>query len=178
MRQSTFFRGISILVFSVFFFGCNYMAFLQGPEGPQGPPGEDPTEGPATITGTITFDYDTGYFDFDGKPYYVLIDNNNDLTDGVVKSKHGTIPGTSGDTSYVTQFNYYVKDVQEGAYYVFAYVDVNEDGSYNKNDDYGNYYGVRNYEYQYDGVIPGGANAAVSDTGYVVFDISLAVPGT
>lgn len=110
-----------------------------------------------------------------GTPFHVLVlaagTTLDPTTDGEVDSVptvaryDGTFPGGVGDWSYTA--NYQITDVPAGLYYVFTWIDMNDDGSFTSASDACVFYdGAYNPSAQ-----PDVANVLVPEAGIVDVDL-------
>lgn len=181
---------LPILMVAVFVLaGCDLLQGPAGPAGPEGPAGADLTAGPASVTGTVSIENQGNPLDPAGLTYYVLLDDNDDPTDGSVLETSGTVPGVAGDGTAVFGFTYLISNLAAGDYYLFAYLDSDGSGQWNgivgadgqigtQDDEYANFFGTVDTDFaNNDTLRPAGPNIAVPETGYVSVDVAIVLPG-
>lgn len=135
---------------------------------------------PSVLTGDIRSE--DQYVMYNGLPYELYVDTDDDPTNGYVKKQSGVFPGSTEDLINLHEFNYRISDVPEGIYYVYLWVDRNEDGfDYLPQQDdgmdmstiYGDF-GDGTFEYPYyyqDGTPPPVPNVEIDGSGYSVADL-------
>lgn len=182
--------ALPILMVAMFVLaGCDLLQGPAGPAGPEGPAGADLTAGPASVVGAVSLESQGNPLDPAALTYYVLLDDNEDPTDGSVAETSGTVPGTPGDGTLVFEFTYTMSDVPAGDYYLFAYLDSDGNGQWNgivgadsqigtQDDEYANFFGTVDTDFANDDTLrPAGPNIAVPETGYVSADVAILLPG-
>ena len=136
-------------------------------------------ESPVTVmvTGTIypyefrpvngfVIENELGFGSADGHNYTITIFTDDGETHTTVKEITKTVPGNIG-------FNYVIEDVPAGIYYVYCWIDMNDNSVEDEGIDQAGYYGYKGAEVVSTWQQPDAHNAYVPEIGVVVFDIFL-----